>query len=236
MSLPTLELETALEMGLPAGALVAGMDEVGRGAWAGPVGVGVAVINAGVGAPPAGLNDSKQLTEARRESLVEPLRAWVVDSAIGWASPAEVDAHGIMVALRLAGWRALREVGERGHFPAALILDGNVDYISPPGDLLAELWGQGTGPAELVLTGVEAALPVTTLVKGDTRSAAVAAAAVLAKVERDHLMARLDDPGYEWAKNKGYGSAAHRAALEAMGFSEYHRKSWRLPAQDQTEA
>lgn len=213
----------------PAGhlPLIGGMDEVGRGALAGPVCVGVTVIDQrSLENPdfpqgfPAGLNDSKQLTERRRLALQEPIRAWVRDFAIGQASNTEIDELGIIPALRLAGWRALNELDARGHLPQGLLLDGNLDYLAPPGqpDLFA-------GAGNLVSSPE---VSVETLVKGDGKSAVIAGASVLAKVYRDAFMRSLCDPGYGWAKNVGYGTAAHRAALAELGTSVWHRKTWKL--------
>ena len=207
--------------------LIGGMDEVGRGALAGPVCVGVAVIDQlSLENPvfpqgfPSGLNDSKQLTERRRLALQDPLRAWVRDFAIGQASNTEIDELGIMPALRLAGWRALNELDARGHLPQILGLDGNFDYLAPPEqpDLFA-------GAGNLVSSPE---VSVETLVKGDGKAAVIAGASVLAKVYRDAFMRSLRDPGYGWAKNVGYGTAAHRAALAELGTSVWHRKSWKL--------
>ena len=111
--------------------LVGGMDEVGRGALAGPVCIGVTVVSAtelAAGFPP-GLNDSKALTARRREALVQPIQSWVKDFAIGEATNMEIDEMGIMAAMRLAGWRALNQLDARGHLPQKLLLDGNVDYL-----------------------------------------------------------------------------------------------------------
>lgn len=213
--------------------LVAGMDEVGRGALAGPVSVGVAVVSrATPTAFPQGLADSKQLTARRREALVEPVRQWAADSAVAHAWPQEIDRLGIIGALRLAGLRALEEVAGRGHLPGAIILDGSADWLTGRApDLLAGL-DDAAGPAQ----GADGASlprvpvpPVRMEVKADARCAVVAAASVLAKVERDALMAGLEDPGYGWASNKGYASAVHVRALGRLGAGEQHRRSWRLP-------
>ena len=210
---------------LAAHALVGGMDEVGRGALAGPVSVGLAIVGAATpDAFPQGLADSKQLSPARREALVEPCRAWLIDSAVAHAQPAEIDALGIVGALRLAGQRALAQVAARAHAPGLVILDGTSDWLSmPTQDLLSPLQ-VGQAPRDALPTPA-----VRTQVKGDASCAVVAAASVLAKVHRDALMSELEDPGYSWAANKGYASAAHVEALSRLGASEHHRRSWRLP-------
>src|SRR5450755_4616226 len=109
--------------------LVAGMDEVGRGALAGPVSVGVVVIDARVRAAPAGVRDSKLLTPSAREALVPKLRRWAVAYAVGHAEPAEIDQYGIIAALRLAGRRALASLPQ---LPGCVLLDGSHDWLSPP--------------------------------------------------------------------------------------------------------
>ena len=211
---------------LASHALVGGMDEVGRGALAGPVSVGLAIVGAATpDAFPRGLADSKQLSPARREALVEPCRAWLVDSAVAHAQPEEIDALGIVGALRLAGARALARVGERGHAPGIVILDGSADWLSRPDeDLLTAL-----GPAPAGPDAPREIPPVRTQVGADARCAVVAAASVLAKVERDALMTGLADPGYDWASNKGYATPSHVAGLERLGACDQHRRSWRLP-------
>ena len=211
---------------LASHALVGGMDEVGRGALAGPVSVGLAIVGAATpDAFPRGLADSKQLSPARREALVEPCRAWLVDSAVAHAQPAEIDALGIVGALRLAGARALARVGERGHAPGIVILDGSADWLSRPDeDLLTAL-----GPAPAGPDAPREIPPVRTQIGADARCAVVAAASVLAKVERDALMTGLADPGYDWASNKGYATPSHVAGLERLGACDQHRRSWRLP-------
>ncbi|MDU0968681.1 MAG: ribonuclease HII [Actinomycetaceae bacterium] len=219
---PTRELELSLA---DRYGLVAGMDEVGRGALAGPVAVGIAVVDAAVGEPPAGLRDSKLLTAPRREALVDPVQAWGRASAVGMASPGEIDAWGIVAALRLAGRRALAQVIEAGWAPAAIILDGVHNWLTIPApDLLT--------PEDH--PDFDTALPpipdVVMRVKADRDCAVVAAASVVAKVKRDAYMAELADPGYGWARNKGYSSPTHIDALATLGASAMHRRSWNLPA------
>ena len=236
--------------------LVGGMDEVGRGSLAGPVTVGLAVVDRGTSdAFPQGLADSKQLTPRRREALVEPCRAWVLDWAVAHAAPGEIDALGIVGALRLAGRRALARMAARDHLPGAIILDGRADWLTEPEpDLLDALGAQiSAGPVEPVAVPVEPVESVESIgearhsigdesvlparltpavrmeVKGDARCAIVAAASILAKVERDALMSALPDPGYDWASNKGYASASHVEALARLGASDQHRRSWNLP-------
>ncbi|MGO4103800.1 ribonuclease HII [Leifsonia sp. YAF41] len=204
---PTLETELAL---LSAGArTVIGCDEVGRGALAGPVAVGVAVIDAGVLAIPAGLRDSKLLSEPRREALEPLAKAWVLHSAVGLASAQEVDELGIIACLGLAGKRALTALHEQGVdiTGSVVLLDGNDDWLNK---------------------ALSTPLNVVTRVKADRDCGSVAAASVIAKVHRDRLMIEADEasPGYGWAGNKGYGSAAHMSAIAELGAHGLHRKSW----------
>lgn len=212
MIAPTLELERAL---FAANArLVAGIDEVGRGALAGPVSVGVAVVDVSVGEVPYGLTDSKLLTAAKREALVPKLAEWCVTFAVGHASASEIDEVGIIAALRLAGIRALTALDV---VPDAVILDGSHDWLTLHDDLFSDSAGVETPP-------------VTMRVKADQMCASVSAASVFAKVERDAIMQELDAsfPGYGLAGHKGYGSQTHRDAIRALGASDIHRRSWNL--------
>lgn len=217
---PTRELEKHYLNTYP---LVAGMDEVGRGALAGPVAVGIAVV--GPDTPdefPSTLADSKMLTPKTREALIEPVRQWVKASAVGYASAGEVDQLGIVGALRQAGRRALKEVIDAGFTPALVLLDGVHDWLRPGEvDLLSQLSAQ--------TDDLPPSPPVVTAVKGDASSAVIAAASVLAKVSRDDFMRQIPDPGYDWAANKGYASPSHIAALKKLGASHLHRRSWNLP-------
>nr|WP_227748761.1 ribonuclease HII [Oerskovia douganii] len=217
---------------LDSGArFVAGMDEVGRGALAGPVSVGVVVVDLGTGAFPQGLTDSKMLTPAAREALLPAVRGWGLAWAVGHAGPAEIDAHGIVAALRLAGRRALAQVRRSLGPVDAVLLDGKHDWLTRPSVDLFEAF-------DLDPDGDLGALPdpaVRTLVKADLQCASVAAASVLAKCERDGLMTGLarQYPAYGWDGNKGYGSAVHVEALKAHGPTPQHRRSWRLPERDE---
>lgn len=216
---------------------LAAMDEVGRGALAGPVSVGVVVVTERIGRVPAGLRDSKLLTPAARQALVPAVRRWAPEYAVGHAWPAEIDAIGIIAALRLAGRRALAALAEPVD---AVLLDGNHDYLSdpPPGlfpdDDDANV-PPGSGPPGRFPDG-PAAFPaapsaVHLRIKADLSCAGVAGASVLAKTERDGLLVELDapHPRYQFAVNKGYGTPEHLAALRLHGPSLVHRRSWRLP-------
>jgi ribonuclease HII len=208
---------------------VVGSDEVGRGALSGPVSAGVVVVDESVRRQPTGLRDSKLLSPAEREALVPRIRKWAVAYAVGHASAAEIDRYGILAALRLAGERAL---GTLGFEPSIVLLDGNYDWYTRP--LRAE---DGRSPGGF---GADASLErrvpekVVLKVKADLVCASVAAASVLAKVERDGMMADLASsyPDYGWHENKGYSTPQHSAALRELGPSNEHRRSWRLACLD----
>ena len=196
---PDLAFENALwQAGVAA---VAGIDEAGRGALAGPVAAGAVVLpqNAGLEAFLEGVRDSKQMKplarQAARERIIQHALAW----GVGFASPAEIDQMGIVNATRLAAWRAVESLSVK---PAHLLLD----YLFLP----------------------EVSLPQTALVKGDCRSLSIAAASVLAKTARDALLQELDlvYPGYGFNSHKGYGTQAHRQALQCLGPSPVHRHSF----------
>ena len=186
-----------------AGRRVVGVDEVGRGAWAGPVTVGAVVLDPA--ALPVGVRDSKTLSPAARTAADAAVRA-AARVALGRADAAEVDAVGLAAALRLAVRRAV-----------AAVLDGSgaptdpVVLIDGPQDLL------GRDDLETV-----------TLVRGDAASIGVAAASVVAKVARDAEMIAADPahPAYGFERNKGYPSPEHVAALAAHGPCALHRRSW----------
>lgn len=214
---PTLTVERRL---LRDGCVLLGAaDEVGRGAPGGPVSSGVVVIDASVKRPPKGVRDSKLLSPAAREELVPHIRDWAIASAVGHASAEEVDRYGLTVALRLAGHRALASLPE---LPDLVLLDGNFDWMTPPPQPSL------TDPEPVVLGAVPR---VVTMVKADLQCAAVAAASVLAKAERDSMMNDLarQYPEYGWHENKGYATPTHLDALRRVGPCEHHRRSWRLP-------
>lgn len=218
---------------------LAAMDEVGRGALAGPVTVGVVVVTPDVKRVPPGLADSKLLTPPERQRLVAPVRRWVCEYAVGHATADEIDAIGIIAALRAAGRRALAALS--GPVDAVL-LDGNHNYLREPAPPAAP---EPADPASEPLFEVAAALveapvgvaepPVHVRIKADMTCAAVAGASVLAKTERDAILTGLSPayPVYGFAENKGYGTPEHVAALREYGPSEVHRRSWRLPCGQQ---
>ena len=182
--------------------LVAGLDEAGRGAWAGPVAAGAVILpaDASIIETLMGVRDSKQMTPRQRaiwaKKIKSAARAW----GVGMASNAEIDSLGILPATRLAMQRALEQLGCA---PEQLL----VDAVRLP----------------------EISIPQKALIKGDVHVLSIAAASVLAKTTRDALMVTLDAafPGYGLARHKGYGTAFHRSALAKLGASEIHRKSFR---------
>lgn len=210
--------------------LVAGVDEVGRGAWAGPLSVGVAVMEAQVMARatrrvPSGLHDSKLLPEGRREAIFDRVGRWCAAWAVGHVGPEECDRLGMTAALRLATRRAFAALPADAR-PDAVLLDGNFDYVSPPAapTLFEEDGSTGGDPsADSACTPL-----VRTMIGADARCASVAAASVLAKVTRDRMMRALADsfPPFEFERNKGYPSPAHKRALCGYGLSAIHRRSW----------
>jgi len=214
---PSLRAERALQR--QGFRVLAGMDEVGRGALAGPVSVGVVVIDESSPSAPVGVRDSKLLTPAARVAMVPRIQRWCVGHAVGHASPEEIDALGIIAALRLAGTRALAQLDV---VPDLVILDGNHDWLTPPGEV---------GLLAFAIDGPHLTPPVTTMVKADLTCSSVAAASVVAKVTRDALMVAAHDahPAYGWVENKGYAAPDHLAALRRLGPSPLHRTSWRLP-------
>ena len=202
-----------------------GVDEVGRGALAGPMTVGVVVVNC-VASPPPGLTDSKLLTPAKRRALVAPLEAWAADWSLGHVSAAEIDAWGLRLALAVAAGRALEGLSI---VPTIALIDGSFNLLRAPQDVRL---GAEAPP---VLSFQE--LAVTTVVKGDRACASIAAASVLAKVCRDELMVALADEldPYGWRQNKGYGAPEHLDAIRRWGPTVQHRHSWRLPAHEGTK-
>ena len=204
---PTLDVETLLHG--EGARYVIGCDEVGRGAIAGPVAVGLCVVDAAVGPMPLGLRDSKLLSEKRREELAPLAARWGRHTAVGLASALEVDTIGIMAALGLAGRRALLQLHESGVVIAdsVILLDGSFDWLNP---------------------ALRSPVSLRTRVKADRDCASVAAASVVAKVHRDRMMidAHESYPHYGWVSNKGYGSTGHFEAIAQYGPSDYHRRTW----------
>jgi ribonuclease HII len=189
---------TGLRWGLEGsfGGLVFGVDEVGRGPWAGPVMAAAVCLTRD--SVPDGLGDSKRVPEPARVRIA----ALLEHVALGEANVAEIDSLNIRNATFLAMARAVAALAARVGPPAMVLVDGNalprLDY------------------------------PARAIVKGDAAVAAIAAAAIAAKVTRDRLMAELGEahPAYGWARNKGYGTAEHARALETHGVTRHHRRSF----------
>ena len=182
------------------GLVEAGCDEAGRGCLCGPVACAAVIL------PPyfkcEELNDSKQLSEKKRDEL----RPVIEENALAWAvvmvSPEEIDEINILNASITGMQRALDNLGVT---PQHIIVDGN--RFRPYKDI-----------------------PYTTVVKGDAKFMSIAAASILAKTHRDELMLRLAEefPGYGWDVNKGYPTKAHRNAIKDLGITPYHRKTFKL--------
>lgn len=192
-------MDFQIEMSLHARGFVrvAGLDEVGRGCLAGPVAAGAVIFEAS--RIPEGIKDSKQLTAMQREKLAVEIEASAVAFAVAIAEVDEIDSMNILNASKLAMIRALQKLTQTADY---LLIDGNFNITYP--------------------------LPQMKVVRGDQISVSIAAAAILAKVYRDRLMGDLDKryPGYLFAKNKGYGSEAHRMAIKKIGPCDIHRKSF----------
>ena len=184
---------------------IAGLDEAGRGALAGPVSVGAVILpndKSLLSSTLSGARDSKQMTPLMRESLAPKIRKTALAWAVGFATSEEIDMQGIVRATRLAAIRALHQ------------------FTVSPQYLLTDF--------RLELPQLE--ISQTSLVKGDAHCLSIACASILAKTERDALMRELDSqyPGYGLARHKGYGTQAHRSAMMRLGLSEIHRKTFRL--------
>lgn len=215
-SVPTLRHErTLLRSGYPT---LACLDEVGRGALCGPVTIGAVLISLDTPTAPRGVKDSKLVAEPLREKLAPKIRRWALGWGVGHATSQEIDEWGMTAALRLAAQRALSQLPE---LPAAVLLDGHHDYVSPAAQ--GDLFGPPTVLAEVP--------PVVTRIRADLHCAGVAAASILAKTERDRIVTELatEFPHYGWAHNKGYSAPQHVAALAEHGPCRHHRLSWSLP-------
>ena len=199
---PDLRFEIPLwESGFTA---VAGLDEAGRGAWAGPVAAGAVILPAGVPGDGLlerlhGVRDSKVMTSRQRAVWAEQIRLAALAWGVGFAECHEVDTLGIVPATRLAMERALTACKRT-------VQHLLVDAVRLPG----------------------VNIPQQALIKGDARSLSIAAASVLAKTARDAVMIEMEEtyPGYGFAMNKGYGTAVHRAGLDEIGPCPMHRFSF----------
>jgi ribonuclease HII len=180
--------------------MILGIDEVGRGPWAGPLVVGAVVLG---GAKIDGLTDSKKLSKKRREQLNVVICEQAAGYGLGWVSADELDEIGLSEALRLATRRAVEQIAVPYH---EIIIDGTINFLS------------NTSKGEYV----------TTMPKADLLIPSVSAASIIAKVARDAYMAEQDDiyPGYGFGGHAGYGVAKHRAAIDKLGVTPLHRLSF----------
>lgn len=204
---PTLDYERYLLLESGSQAVVA-IDEVGRGALAGPVTIGAVMIQTDTPEPPPGVRDSKQLSAKRRARLVPELSVWAKHAVIHVRAQ-RIDQVGITRALGEGAVCAVRELlASASNSDVTLLLDGKHDFISPVDDT----W------------------QVYTVIRGDAVCASIAAASILAKEARDAVMRGLhhDVPHYEWNRNVGYGTAVHRAAIAQWGVTQHHRRTWKL--------
>ena len=181
---------------------VAGIDEAGRGPLAGPVYAAAVILDPA--RLPRGVNDSKQLTPEEREKLFEKIMDRALAVGVGFATSQEIDQINILQATMLAMRRAAEALPLK---PIHALVDGN--------------------------RAPQLNCPVETIVDGDAKAMSIAAASIIAKVTRDRIMCELDGqhPGYNWSQNKGYATADHRAALDALGPSPQHRVSFATVAQ-----
>ena len=191
--------QIAKEVSGKENATILGIDEVGRGPVAGPVAAGGVVWEAPTYVQY--LNDSKKITEKRRPLVAEEVKAKAKFSSVEFVSAAEIDEEGIVPSLKKAFRAVISACESAGTVPDVILIDGNEIDVDPR---------------------------VKTVVKGDGKSAAIAAASVIAKVERDNLMRGLarEFPEFEWDSNKGYGTKAHLDAIRRFGLNEQHRKSF----------
>ena len=198
MTTPHLDYEQQF---IRAGQMpVAGADEAGRGAWAGPVVAGAVILNLTTVDNLRAVNDSKRLLPQRRAELYLVITQHCLTYGLGQASAEEIDTLGILPATRLAMMRAIEALSPR---PAALIIDA----VRLP----------------------QVALPQAVFNFADSISLSVAAASILAKVTRDRLMIQADGlyPAYGFARHKGYGTRFHQAALQSVGPCAFHRQSFK---------
>jgi ribonuclease HII len=180
--------------------VIVGIDEVGRGSWAGPVTV-CAVVPGDEHL--TGVRDSKLLTYEERVVSAKRVRGWARGIGVGHASHEECDLEGMTEALRRAAYRALEQLAAQGFVPDRIVLDGKFDYLKMP-------------------------KVVRTIIKADQKVLSVAAASVVAKTTRDVMMAEEAEhfPAYGFESNRGYPAPVHKAALAAYGPSAIHRRSW----------
>ncbi|MEY8563016.1 ribonuclease HII [Eggerthellaceae bacterium 3-80] len=182
-----------------AAGICVGLDEVGRGSLAGPLAVGAVVLPKGLYID--GLNDSKQVKPADREVIVDEIKKHALAWTVQYIEPEDIDACGMSASLRVAFTRAVKAIEEAGITPDVVLLDGNPQHLDPR---------------------------EVNIIKGDGKCASIAAASLVAKVERDALMVELahEYPKYDWAACKGYASPAHIEAIKQHGLTPLHRVSF----------
>jgi ribonuclease HII len=198
MNIPNFSLEAKF------GGIIAGVDEAGRGPWAGPVVAGVVIFKncletAQIKA--LDINDSKKISEKKRELIFEQLiKADFIDYGIGIAESSEIDEFNVLNATKLAMLRAVENLNST---PSMVLIDGNQKVHNLP-------------------------YPQETIIKGDSKSLSIAAGSIIAKVTRDRIMRHLaaEFPQYGWERNKGYGTKDHSDAIAEHGITEHHRKSF----------
>ena len=191
--------------------MILGIDEVGRGPYAGPLVIGACILGDWQNSENAEwiekLTDSKKLSAKRREELYVLIKEKALATATGWVSSAEIDEIGLSEALRLATRRAVKQIQKTKVPFSEIIIDGTMNFLA----------------------GTKLEKYVSTLKKGDFLVKEISAASILAKVERDKYMAELDAvyPEYGFGKHVGYGTAAHQKAMEEFGLTPEHRRSFR---------
>ena len=220
------------------GKMEAGCDEAGRGCLAGSVYAAAVIFPEDY--ENAELNDSKQLTDRRRHQLREVIERDAVAWAVGIVTPEEIDRINILNASILAMHRALDQLAVR---PEAIIVDGNRFKPYRPAAAVPTAVPAAVPTAAAVPAvspagpTIPAAIPHTTIVKGDAKYLSIAAASILAKTYRDDYMDRLAEefPQYDWQSNKGYPTKKHREAIRQYGITKYHRRTFNMLGDGQLE-
>lgn len=199
-ALPTDELESDISS---QGSVVCGMDEVGRGAWAGPLVMAAVIPGSGT---IDGVKDSKKISPKKRSLLEPEIRSWAKGIGIGIVTNSEIDDWGMSQSLHIGAQRTLEDLAKNSEDVDVVLLDGSFNFIK------------------------NSRYSVTTIVKGDNVSHAIAAASIVAKVFRDDYMSSDEVaslyPDFCFEKNKGYPAPVHKEALRSCGPTPLHRISW----------
>ncbi|PIR67698.1 ribonuclease HII [bacterium CG_4_10_14_0_2_um_filter_33_32] len=198
LMIPNLKIEKELyNKGYQA---ICGMDEVGRGAWAGPLVIGAIIL--GKNQRKYGVRDSKELSFQKREELFSAILDFSIDYSFGEVSAKEIDILGLSKGIKLAAERCLSNLKI---IPEIVLLDGKWNYLTSD-------------------------IEVKTIVKGDSKSVSIASASIIAKVKRDRLLNILHKkhPSYNFENNKGYGTRQHQEAIKKHGLTDLHRKSYKI--------